>query len=100
MAVSVDFTGAKAVAPFMEARNLSLPALLDPGGAILAKPYGLVGINCKTSAAMPSREDHLFYCNAGMVKNSVQKSIHLWEANWPESVAVGSEAFVRATRRR
>ena len=43
LAVSVDKTGAKAVAPFMKAHKLSFPALLDPEGTI-AKPYGVTGV--------------------------------------------------------
>ena len=44
LAVSVDVTGAKAVAPFMAARKLSFPAFLDPEGATIAKPYGVTGV--------------------------------------------------------
>ncbi len=44
LAVSVDSTGAKAVAPFMAARSLSFPAFLDPEGKTIAKPYGVTGI--------------------------------------------------------
>ncbi len=43
LAVSVDKTGAKAVAPFMKAHKLSFPALLDPEGTI-ARPYGVTGV--------------------------------------------------------
>ena len=43
LAVSVDKTGAKAVAPFMKSHKLSFPALLDPEGTI-AKPYGVTGV--------------------------------------------------------
>lgn len=43
LAVSVDTSGAKAVAPFMAARKLSFPALLDPEGRI-ARPYGVTGV--------------------------------------------------------
>jgi len=43
LAVSVDTSGAKAVAPFMKARTLSFPALLDPEGTI-GKPYGVTGV--------------------------------------------------------
>ncbi len=43
LAVSVDASGAKAVAPFMRARKLSFPALLDPEGTI-GKPYGVTGV--------------------------------------------------------
>ena len=43
LAVSVDKGGAKAVAPFMRAFNLSFPVLLDPEGEI-ARPYGVTGV--------------------------------------------------------
>jgi peroxiredoxin len=43
LAVSVDTSGAKTVAPFMKAHKLSFPVLLDPEGAI-AKPYGVTGV--------------------------------------------------------
>jgi peroxiredoxin len=43
LAVSVDKAGAKAVTPFLKARNLSFPALLDPEGQI-ARPYGVTGV--------------------------------------------------------
>lgn len=43
LAVSVDKTGAKAVAPFMKSHKLSFPALLDPEGTI-ARPYGVTGV--------------------------------------------------------
>jgi cytochrome c biogenesis protein CcmG/thiol:disulfide interchange protein DsbE len=43
LAVSVDKSGARAVASFMKARNLSFPALLDPEGQI-ARPYGVTGV--------------------------------------------------------
>ena len=43
LAVSVDKSGAKAVAPFMKSYKLSFPALLDPEGTI-ARPYGVTGV--------------------------------------------------------
>jgi cytochrome c biogenesis protein CcmG/thiol:disulfide interchange protein DsbE len=43
LAVSVDKGGARAVAPFMKAFNLSFPVLLDPEGTI-ARPYGVTGV--------------------------------------------------------
>jgi peroxiredoxin len=43
LAVSVDKAGAKAVAPFMKAHNLSFRVLLDPEGQI-ARPYGVTGV--------------------------------------------------------
>ena len=43
LAVSVDKAGAKAIAPFMKAFNLSFPVLLDPEGTI-ARPYGVTGV--------------------------------------------------------
>ena len=43
LAVSVDKAGAKAVAPFMQAHQMSFPALLYPEGTI-AKPYGMTGV--------------------------------------------------------
>ena len=43
LAVSIDVSGAKAVAPFMEEYKLSFPALLDPGGTI-KRLYSITGV--------------------------------------------------------
>jgi peroxiredoxin len=43
LAVSVDASGARAVAPFMKEYGLSFPALLDPGGTI-QNLYGTTGL--------------------------------------------------------
>ncbi len=43
LAVSIDVSGAKAVAPFMQEYKLSFPALLDPKG-IVKRLYSLTGI--------------------------------------------------------
>lgn len=43
LAVSIDSTGSKAVAPFMEELNLTFPALLDPEGKIRTL-YGITGV--------------------------------------------------------
>lgn len=43
LAVSVDASGATAVAPFMKEYKLSFPALLDPGGTI-KNLYGTTGV--------------------------------------------------------
>ena len=43
LAVSIDSTGQKAVAPFMRELNLTFPALLDPKGKI-KDLYGITGV--------------------------------------------------------
>jgi peroxiredoxin len=43
LAVSIDLSGAKAVAPFMKKHNLTFKALIDPAGTIQAT-YGVYGI--------------------------------------------------------
>ncbi len=43
LAVSIDVSGAKAVAPFMKEKRLSFPALLDPEGTI-PDLYGTTGV--------------------------------------------------------
>lgn len=43
LAVSIDTTGAKAVAPFMRKHKLSFPALVDPKGTIKSL-YGATGV--------------------------------------------------------
>ena len=43
LAVSIDASGAKAVAPFMKEYRLSFPALLDPKGTIKYL-YGTTGV--------------------------------------------------------
>jgi peroxiredoxin len=43
LAVSIDLSGAKAVAPFMKKHNLTFEALIDPAGTIMTS-YGVNGI--------------------------------------------------------
>ena len=43
LAVSIDTSGAKAVAPFMQKYKLSFPALLNPEGTIQSL-YGTTGV--------------------------------------------------------
>ena len=43
LAVSIDFAGREAVAPFMRKLNLTFPALLDPQGSIQPL-YGITGV--------------------------------------------------------
>jgi peroxiredoxin len=43
LAVSIDLSGAKAVAPFMKKHNLTFEALIDPAGTIQIA-YGVYGI--------------------------------------------------------
>lgn len=44
LAVSIDESGAKVVAPFMQKYKLSFPALVDPGGKVIQRLYRTTGI--------------------------------------------------------
>ena len=44
LTVSIDDSGARAVAPFMQRHKLSFPALLDPGGKTVQRLYRITGV--------------------------------------------------------
>jgi peroxiredoxin len=44
LAVSIDESGAKAVAPFMQKYKLSFPTLVDSGGKVIQRLYRVTGV--------------------------------------------------------